>query len=317
MAHKLAIVVPAFKAGFLELALRSLATQTDSRFSLYVFDDASSEALEPIFTRVFGDAPHRHYHRFTENWGGRSLTRHWNRCIDLTSEPWIWLFSDDDLADPCCVEAFHNSLSDSPSSDVYRFRKQVIDDEGALLPIADLSPQHETSQEMVLARFRGGMTTVPEHIFSRAAYEREGGFVDFPLAWFSDDATWAAFGRKTGIWTLPGGQVFWRYGASNLSSANRKHTFTKLVAIKQYLSWLKTFDPSPEFQTAVRSGFKLWFPQAFMALGGALSPIKAILVFGFYSLYTRTLNPRLLLRLVGTGSSFALWLNSLRQKRSA
>ena len=109
---QLAIVIPAYKAEFLEEALASLEAQTDRRFRVYVGDDASPGALEVICDR------HRQqldlsYHRFAENRGRDYLVDQWHRCIGLSSEPWIWLFSDDDVMEPGCVAAFYAALEET------------------------------------------------------------------------------------------------------------------------------------------------------------------------------------------------------------
>ena len=46
------------------------------------------------------------------NFGGHDLVAQWNRCIQLTqNEPWLWLFSDDDIMGPRCVEYFFNTIA--------------------------------------------------------------------------------------------------------------------------------------------------------------------------------------------------------------
>src|SRR3954452_11555023 len=102
MDRSLAIIIPAYKPTFLARALQSIIQQTSHDFSLYIFDDASPHDLAEIAKANLGSMSYD-FHPFDVNMGGKSLSRHWQRCVDATTEPWIWLFADDDLMDPNCV----------------------------------------------------------------------------------------------------------------------------------------------------------------------------------------------------------------------
>ena len=107
--NQLAILIPAYKPDFLAQALQCLARQTDQRFAIYIFDDASPADIHGIARSILGARPFI-FKRFEKNLGGTSLPQHWNRCVAETNEPWLWLFSDDDLMDDNCVAAFHKFL---------------------------------------------------------------------------------------------------------------------------------------------------------------------------------------------------------------
>ncbi|SVA69461.1 uncharacterized protein METZ01_LOCUS122315, partial [marine metagenome] len=92
---QLAIVIPAFKPDFFRATLESIVVQTDMRFQLYVGDDCGPPEIFEICSS-FPDLDLKYY-RFPANLGSQSLTEHWNRCVALSSEPWVWLFADDDL----------------------------------------------------------------------------------------------------------------------------------------------------------------------------------------------------------------------------
>lgn len=93
----MAIVIPAYKGRFLKETLDSIAVQAHKdEFVLYIGDDASPERLDKI-VESYQNKVNLVYHRFSENMGGKDLVAHWERCIQLSAEPFIWLFSDDDL----------------------------------------------------------------------------------------------------------------------------------------------------------------------------------------------------------------------------
>ena len=130
MDTELAIVIPAYKPEFLEAALESIAAQTDSRFRLYVGDDAAPAAVGEICEK-YRESANLSYTRFDENLGGKCLVSQWNRCVDLCSEPWIWLFSDDDVMEPECVARFYESMEKHGHEySLFRFNTMTINEAG-------------------------------------------------------------------------------------------------------------------------------------------------------------------------------------------
>ena len=79
--------------------LMSIFLQTLDNFHVYIGDDASKEDLQSVILDFPQDKIT--YKRFKTNLGSCDLISQWKRCIALSSEePWIWLFSDDDLMSP-------------------------------------------------------------------------------------------------------------------------------------------------------------------------------------------------------------------------
>ena len=109
MEEKIAIVIPAYKCRFLRQTLDSIVVQTCRSFTVYIGDDASPERLDKI-VESYQNKVNLVYHRFSENMGGKDLVAHWERCIQLSAEPFIWLFSDDDLMPADGVERVMEAL---------------------------------------------------------------------------------------------------------------------------------------------------------------------------------------------------------------
>lgn len=234
----LAVVIPAYKQEFLADALRCLAKQTNKAFTVYIGDDCSPMELRPIVDS-FAVELALHYHRFPNNIGSKNLVQQWARCVDLTQgEPWIWLFSDDDLASPNCVEEFYRTTDNHPS-DVYRFNTCVIDARGAPKSPTLPSPDFESSESMAyhLLHWRRG-NSMPDHIFSRAVYKKCGGFVYTPYAQGADWATSIRFSQDRGMRMMQKGLISWRQSGSNVSStaaAKRKEVMSGHYA---FIRWV-------------------------------------------------------------------------------
>ncbi len=122
MKYGLAIVISAYKGKFIRKTIESIAGQTNMKFRLYICDDASPDYLWKELAGIDLSTEQLVYNRFDSNLGGKSLTAQYHRCIDLCEEPWLWLFSDDDIMGPNCVETFYSALDKTNAEyDVYRF----------------------------------------------------------------------------------------------------------------------------------------------------------------------------------------------------
>ena len=78
-----------------------------------------------------------------------------------------------------------------------------------------------------------------EYVFTRDVWKKTGGFVRFPLAWCSDDATWAKFADyASGIISLPGTPVYWRNAEDKNISNSTRFDGEKLKATGLFLKWI-------------------------------------------------------------------------------
>jgi len=240
MQKAIAIIIPAYKPDYLEKALKSIENQTDMRFQVYIGDDASPNNLWPI-VEPFIERNDWIYTKFETNLGKSNLVGHWNRCVKLSIEPWIWLFSDDDELDPNCVSSFYKTLEGSLASNIFKFNFSIINEHSERIASNETEFSTIDGFEFGKRRFeRTLLNSAVEFIFSRYVFEREGGFVNFPSAWCSDDASWIAFSSPGTIQYIEGGKVFWRMSDVNISSQAGEFVATKLTAASDFINWFNT-----------------------------------------------------------------------------
>lgn len=239
--QKLAIVIPAYKTKFLRESLRSIASQTDQRFQLYIGDDCSPADIQAIARSALGTRPFA-FKRFEKNLGGTALARHWDRCVALANEPWIWLFSDDDLMDDNCVAAFYKFLeTGGDEADVLRFDAWTVDEASRIVGLHSLQPDRESGLEFAYGHMMGWRHLfMQQHVFRRRAFDEAGGFLDLPLAWATDDAAVIAMGQKKPIRRIPDARVSWRKSRQNITpDRSLKMRKEKLRADCLFLHWLQ------------------------------------------------------------------------------
>jgi glycosyltransferase involved in cell wall biosynthesis len=233
---KLAIIIPAFKTKYLEESIKSILNQTNQEYNLYVFDDASPENVLSIFKTLCENRTNCFYHRFELNLGSQDLAQHWNRCVLATKdEDWIWLFSDDDIMSPDCVERFMVSVN-SCYQTLYRFNTKIIDDHGQTIAWNPPHPHEESVEDFLYHRLKNQRQSfVVEYIFSRDVFKNKLGFISLPDAWGSDDLSWVRFAGKNPIITIDSSYVSWRYSATNLAGRSRSRNKIKFMATIQYI----------------------------------------------------------------------------------
>lgn len=235
---QLAIVIPAYKIDFFKATLDSLAAQTCKDFTVYVGDDCSPSDFESLINE-YKNKIDIHYTRFETNMGGKDLVAQWIRCIEMTQgEPWLWLFSDDDVMGNNCVEAFYNEIQGGARYDIYHFNVEVINPKGQVVSVTSKYPTDVSCIEFYKKKMSGKIDSfVVEYIFNRNKFVESGGFQHFDLAWGSDTATWVKLSRDKGIHTIVGAKVLWRKSELNITPNKSKNlSYRKLmVSIDRYI----------------------------------------------------------------------------------
>ncbi len=241
----LAIIIPFYKLTFFEATLQSLAHQIDKRFKVYIGDDASPEDCSALLQKFEGQFNFK-YHRFETNLGGTSLTQQWERCIALSNnEEWLMVLGDDDVLDNNVVEEFYKLIEKNTFDiSLIRFNHRVIDEYGELKSMDFQCKKYENTQDFLdkLLSMRETITA-SEFIFSREVYIKNNGFVDFPLAWFSDYATWLLFSKSNGIYQIQNASVYWRLSKMNISSKSQDilEIELKIRSLFLFMSFLQSF----------------------------------------------------------------------------
>lgn len=245
--NKLAIIIPAYKETFLEQALESIASQTCQDFTVYIGDDCSPYDLSRIILR-YEKRINLNYKRFDDNLGGRDLVAQWERCIALCKdEEWIWLFSDDDLMSPSCVEEFYKHLNIGAISnfDIVHYNVNIIDEDNKVLLDHKMNafPKVIDTFSFYKQRLSGKIPSfVVEYIYRKSSFVAKGGFQNFDLAWSSDVATCIKLSGEKGIYTLEGGNVSWRRSNENISpTLNIDIAPRKMDAIVEFFGWSNTY----------------------------------------------------------------------------
>jgi glycosyltransferase involved in cell wall biosynthesis len=214
----LAVVIPYYRLTFFEKTLAALAAQTDNRFKVYIGDDASPDSPAGILDEYRNKLDFT-YKRFDVNLGGRSLVSQWRRCLELCNEDWVIVLGDDDVLGENCVAEFyaHFDAIKQQKLSVLRFATQIIDQDDTPQSTVFTHPEIEKSTDFIYRKETGQTrSSLGEYIFERSKLSAVG-FVDFPLAWHSDDMAILQCSDFGNIYSLNHAVVSIRVSGSSIS----------------------------------------------------------------------------------------------------
>ena len=262
---KYSFVLPAYKAKYLKEAIDSILNQTYTAFELIIVNDASPEDLDSIVEQ-YSDKRIQYY-KNEHNLGGKNLVEQWNHSITYARGEYLILASDDDIYSPEYLERMDAMVDKYPEVNVFRPRVRRVDSNGKILHIEGFEGEHLSKVEYLYAWTNQWIGSgIPFYIFRREALMAIGGFVDYPLAWFSDDATILKL-ADAGIVIYNKTLFTFRYSTENISTAqnSKKSLSAKYKATKmfydEHTSFINTYIPRDEEEEHLLSLIKKRFPR--------------------------------------------------------
>ena len=241
----LAIIIPYYKLTYFEATLKSLALQSEKRFKVYVGDDSSPEDCTHLIENYTTHFDLK-YHRFEANLGGISLTKQWERCIELSgNEEWLMILGDDDVLGPNIVASFYENLDEIHLKEcqVIRFASRYIYEiQKPLKGYSDyFNPKLEKVEDSFYRNFSGqSRSSLSEHIFSRISYEKFG-FHNYPLAWHADDRAWIEFADRKPIYSINEAFVEVRVTPESITG-KKDNEIIKRKAKKQFYNFIVNYN---------------------------------------------------------------------------
>lgn len=232
---KFSFVLPAWKGQYLKEAIESILAQDCHDFELIVVDDCSPDNLEAI-VQGFHDS-RISYYRNEKNMGGKDLVEQWNHSLSYASGEYVVLATDDDLYEPAFLSSFMPLIDKHPDVELFRARILQVDADNHIMDIDTCYKEYLSKDEFVYHMLHGMRGGIPQYIFKREALLEKGGFVNFPKAWASDDAT-AIMMAEHGVVTSQEHLVRFRWSNINISS-DKTVIKDKIGARLLFYKWLK------------------------------------------------------------------------------
>lgn len=230
---KYSFVLPAYKSQFLKESIDSILAQSYKDFELIIVDDASPDDIGGVVSS-YDDARIRYY-RNEENIGGTDLVAQWNHSVEYANGDWIILATDDDIYENVFLETADKLLGKYPDVDIFRGRISSFNSSSpeTILDAEVCMPEFACFEEFAYSMFHGLLGGVPQYVFRRKALMGIGGFVEFPKAWGSDNATALLLAQK-GIVCSGEHLVRFRFSGQNISSEGNSLEEKAIAMIMKY-----------------------------------------------------------------------------------
>ncbi len=240
MNNLVSIAIPAYKATYLENAIRSALNQSYSNIELIIVNDASPEPMHNI-VKQFSDTRMRYYEN-ESNLGFADPSQNWNKCLSYARGEYFSLLCDDDQYAPYFIEEMLALKKRYPKVSVFRSRVEVIDGKDNVLDWYPASPEYESCYDymwQILSSLR--KQTISEFMYETEHIKQLNGFVSLPRGWGSDHLSVFQFSRENGIASTNRILVAFRKSDENISSNYTKDVFDKLKAHLLYRDQVDVF----------------------------------------------------------------------------
>ena len=223
---KYTFLLPAFKGKYLDEMLRSIQRQTYTDFNVMISDDCSPEDLKSICEPYLQDSRFT-YRRNEENMGSMSLVSHWNLLVNMCDTEYLLLASDDDIYAPEFLFEIDALVQKYPNVNLFRGRVEMIDAYGSTLEKDFQTEVYESQYGFLYSMFcQRRIMCIANYAFRTEALKRQHGFVEFPLAWNSDDATVMQMSDK-GVANTSDIVFSFRNSGENISTTYSRETLKK------------------------------------------------------------------------------------------
>lgn len=223
------VTVPAFKAQYLSECIDSILAQTYKNFEVIIVNDASPQDLDSIVSQY--DDPRVHYYKNKVGFGALHVVGNWNKCLEYAKGDYVICMGDDDKLKPCCLEEYAKLINKYPNFNVYHALTEMIDENSNFMYMQEARPEREGVYSMMYGRLKNGRVQyIGDWLFKTDWLRSNGGYVDVPMAWGSDDLTAYAAAQDNGV---ANSQIpMFQYRINSQTISKRGNASVKLKALR-------------------------------------------------------------------------------------
>jgi glycosyltransferase involved in cell wall biosynthesis len=235
---KFSILIPIIKSKFLATAIESVLKQTFSDWELILYNDCSSENIEDVVEK-YTDKRIK-YFKGEVNLGADDPSKTWNHILSLAEGKFVCLLGDDDYISENYLEEMNLLIEKFPDTHIFRALLKRVNEKNEIISTNGKLPKHETwYQEMNERNIEKRMQSTCEFVLKRDQLIEVGGYVNFPRACGSDDASYLLLAKERGIVSTNKAVGYWRKSSLNISDNDSQEM--NAYKIKYYLEWERNF----------------------------------------------------------------------------
>lgn len=188
MSIKFSIAIPAFKGEYLSECIKSVLAQSYQNLECIIVNDNSPEDLDTILAS-FND-PRIVYSKNEQGYGAMNVSNNWNKCLEFATGDYFMCIGDDDRLLPDCLLQYEALIKKYPDRKIYHARTQIIDKNGDVYSLQEARPETESAYSMIWHKWCVGRKSyIGDYLFETQSLVDNGGFIWFPYAWGTEEAT--------------------------------------------------------------------------------------------------------------------------------
>lgn len=232
------VLIPAYKAAYLQECLDSVLCQTYNEFEIVIVNDASPEGIDEI-VGSYNDKRIKYY-RNEINCGAENVVKNWNKCLDYSTGEYIICMGDDDRLLPNCLKEYYHLIMKYPGIGLLHGWTEIIDSNSSIIELTTHRCEYESAMSLLWHRIHAYSSQfIGDFCFNATLLKKEGGFHSLPLAWGSDDISAIKAASYSGVANTQ--QVVFQYRRSIQTISSGGNLQQKMVAVREKEKWLCAF----------------------------------------------------------------------------
>lgn len=243
-APKYSILVPAYKAKYLDECIRSVLNQDYGDLELIILNDCSPEDIDSIVGK-YSDSRIRYY-KNSENKGAVKVVDNWNKLLELSHGEYVLCIGDDDCLKPNCTSEYNKLIDKHKGLAVYHGWTEIIDENSIVTAIQQARPEFESVYSLIWHRWNGRDQFIGDFLFEAATLKADGGFINIPMAWGSDDMTAFRAACRGGIASTSTTVFQYRRSAMTITSVGDPEVKLMAVDVYEKLAGELLREPAPD-----------------------------------------------------------------------
>ena len=236
------ILIPAYKAIYLEETIISCLLQKYNNYEIIIVNDASPENLHSIVSR-FNDSRLKYYIN-VKNCGALDVVDNWNICLSHAKGEYVICMGDDDKLLPNCLEEYSKLIEKYPGIGLLHGWTEIINENSEVTALTTHRCEHESAMSLLWHRSHAyNLQFIGDFCFNTEWLRSHGGFYKLPLAWGSDDISAFIGAMKNGVANTQ--QVVFQYRRNSMTISSTGNVNEKMNAIMKEFEWKQQFLTTP------------------------------------------------------------------------
>lgn len=234
MDNIITIYIPVTRVDFLEKTFSCIIRQTSSNYNVLVLDNTGDATHDVLNTfNHFFCKKNAMFIKTDHKLGDGDPTKSWNYGLKYINTDYFTLLGDDDMLAENYVEEMLKLIHLHPSAPVYRSRVHMIDKDDKITRYGQKLPLEISWDEYIYERTTYKLVqSTSEFCIHTQILKQLDGYVSYPFAIKSDDATYVALMLHGNMISTNATCAYWRRHGKNLSMA--VPCSVRISALKKY-----------------------------------------------------------------------------------